>query len=171
MGDFDFGAAARLIGGSGRDTMPFELSEGEKEVLRVVGSRRPGGLTSVGGDLVLTNKRLLFTPLNTGDVSKLLSFALEKAGVDGKIVGLVGRVQDMIGEAAPIGPGALTGIASVESGSNGSLLKPPTLIVTGTDGSTVEVGVLASRRSMNGSPDNVSARDRFLQAVRQQLAG
>ncbi|MCX8453708.1 hypothetical protein [Paenarthrobacter ureafaciens] len=169
MADFDFDAAGRLIGGSGRETFPFELSEGETEVLRVVGSKRPGGLTSVGGDLVLTNFRVLFTPLNTGDVSRLLAFALGKAGADGRIVGIVDKIQDMIGTAAPIGTGALSKITSIETGTNGSLLKPPTLIISGTDGSSEEVGVLASRGSFNPSPKNRAARDQFLLAARRQL--
>lgn len=169
MADFDFGAVGRLIGGSGRKTMPYELSEGETEILRVVGSKRPGGFTSVGGDLVLTNLRVIFTPLNTGDVSKLLSFALGKAGVHGKIVGLVGNIQDMIGTAAPIGAGALSEITSIENGSGGSLFKPPTLIIRGTNGSTTEVGVLARRVSINPSPENRIARDQFMEAARQQL--
>ncbi|WP_211882378.1 hypothetical protein [Pseudarthrobacter albicanus] len=170
MADFDFEAAGRLIGGSGRETMPYELSNGESEILRVVGSKRPGGITSVGGDLVLTNLRVIFTPLNTSDVSKLLSFGLGKAGVDGNIVGLVDKVQEMIGTAAPIGPGALSEIASIEAGSDGSLFKPPTLIIRGTDGSSAEVGVVASRLSINSSPENRTARDRFIEAARQQLA-
>lgn len=165
----DFGAAGRLIGGSGRETMPYELSVGETEILRVVGSKRPGRVTSVGGDLVLTNLRVIFTPLNTGDVSKLLSFGLGRAGANKKIVGLVDKVQDMIGTAAPIGPGALSEVATIEANSDGSLLKPPTLIIRGTDGSATEVGVLASRLSINSSPENRIARDRFVDAVRYQL--
>ncbi|WP_353827779.1 hypothetical protein [Agromyces sp. SYSU T0242] len=170
MADFDFDAVGRLIGGSGRETMPYELIEGETEILRVVGSKRPGGITSVGGDLILTSHRVIFAPLNTGDVSKLLSFGLGKAGVDGKVVGLVDRVQDMIGTAAPIGPGALAEIAGVEADSDGSLFKPPTLVIRGTDGSSTEVGVLASRLSMNSSGENRVARDRFIDAVARQIA-
>ena len=164
-----FGAASNLIGGSGRETMPFELSEGETEVLRVVGSKRPGTFTSVGGDLVLTNFRVLFTPLNTGDVAKLLAFGLGKAGVNGKIVGLVGKVQDMVGVAAPIGPGAIADIVRIEAGTNGSIFKPPTVIVRGTDGNSNEIGVLGGRLFQNGDPRNTIARDDFLEAARQQL--
>ena len=171
MAEFDFGAAGRLIGGSGRETMPFELSEGETEILRVVGSKRPGGITPVGGDLVLTNRRVLFTPLNTSDVSKLLSFGLGKAGVDGKVVGLVEKVQDMVGTAAPIGPGTLAGIAGIDAGSDGSLFSPPTVIIRDTDGGQTEVGVLEGRRSPNAAGGNRAARDRFISAVREQMAG
>lgn len=170
MADFDFEAAGRLIGGSGLRTMPYELSNGEVEVLRVVGSQRPGKITSVGGDLVLTNRRVIFTPLNTGDLSKLLSFALGKAGVDGNIVGIVDQAQGMIGTAAPIGRGALSAIASIDAGSNGSVWKPPTLIIRGTDGSSAEVGVLGRRTSSNFSPGNRIARDRFIEAALQAIA-
>lgn len=170
MSDFDFESAGRLIGGSGLETMAYELSYGEVEVLRVVGSKRPGKITSVGGDLVLTNLRVIFTPLNTGDLSKLLSYALGRAGVPGNIVGIVDKVQGMIGTAAPIGRGALSEIASIDSGSDGSVLKPPTLIIRGTDGSSEEVGVLEGRTSPNRSSGNRIARDRFIGAALQQLA-
>lgn len=169
MGELDPGAVGRLIGGSGRETRPFELLDGEQELVRVVGSRNPGGLTSVGGDLVLTTHRLLFTPLNTVDLSKVLAFALTKAGVHEKAVELVGKAEELIGEAAPIGPGALTGITSIDPGSDGGLLKPPTVVVTGSDGSRNEVGVLAGRRASNLDSGNRTTRDAFVAEVRARI--
>lgn len=169
MSEFGFEAAGRLVGGSGLQTIPYELSKDEVEVLRVIGSQRPGMITSVGGDLVLTSLRVIFTPLNTADLSKLLSFALGKAGV-GKAIGIVDTVQGMIGTAAPIGPGALSAISSIDAGSNGSFLKPPTLIIRGADGSSAEVGVLEERTSPNFSAGNRIARDRFLQAALQAIS-
>ncbi|MCH8572230.1 hypothetical protein LSI54_12820 [Nesterenkonia sp. AY15] len=150
--------------------MPYELSKGEVEILRVVGSKRPGRITSVGGDLVLTTCRVIFTPLDTSDVSKLLSFGLGKAGADGGIVGIVDKVQEMIGTAAPIGSGALTELSRIEAGHEGSLLKPPTLVIHGSDGSSEEIGVLEKGLSHNSSANNRAARDRFIEATVKQIA-
>lgn len=52
-----------LLGGSGKTTVPIPMLDGESEIMRVIGSARPGGLTSVGGELVLTTHRVCFTPL------------------------------------------------------------------------------------------------------------
>jgi hypothetical protein len=57
MGIWD--ATKRLLRGSGTKTLPITLEPGEVEKARSVASHRPGTLTSVGGDLVLTSRRLI----------------------------------------------------------------------------------------------------------------
>jgi hypothetical protein len=42
---------------------PVELFQGEREIARVAAERRPGSLSGVAGDIVVTTARLLFLPL------------------------------------------------------------------------------------------------------------
>jgi hypothetical protein len=67
-------------------------------------------------------------------------------------------------EVASARPGTLT------ADGRGGWLKPPTIVVRGTDGSTTEIGVLAGRRSLNRDKGNVVARDRMLAAIQAVLA-
>jgi hypothetical protein len=158
-----------LFRGSGTRTRPLVLLEGETEVLRVTASARPGTLTSVGGDLVLTTRRLVFTPLETKDVVEVLAWGLEKAGAPGVVTGLPGRLGELVQQQQLGGAGGLRGIAALASGSPPSVLRPPTLLVRGTDGTTTEIGVLAGRRSPNWSKDNVPPRDHMVAALQGVL--
>lgn len=171
MAAFDFGALKRTLGGSGKETLPIELMHGEFERSRVVASQDPGRMRSVGGDLVLTNMRLIFTPLNVKDIGVLLAYGLSKAGTPELAAGLPEKLVKTIGDAAVIGPGALSGIRSVEAGSEPKLLKPPTLIITGEDGARTEVGILTGRMAMNLAKENATARDEFLAEIRDAITG
>ncbi|GGM75427.1 hypothetical protein GCM10011609_09190 [Lentzea pudingi] len=101
-------AFSGLLGGSGKSPLPVTLAVGEDEVTRAVASFRPGGLTSVGGDLVLTTKRLVFTPLNVTDVVKVLTWALGKAGAPDFVAGLPEKLGGLVEQEDF---GGLTGVA------------------------------------------------------------
>lgn len=151
-----------LLGGSGRRTVPLDLLPGEQEVLRVVGSARPG-LASVGGELVLTTMRVCFLPWNTRDLASILAWALPKAGGT-KLSGLAtNAVQRGVDGAAR----SLKGpeLVSVEPGSRASVFKPPTVVVRGADGVPHEFGVLAGIGSPNFAARNVVTRDEFVTAA------
>jgi hypothetical protein len=124
------------------------MAPGEVLKARAVASVRPGSWRSVGGDLVLTNRRLVFTPLET-------------------------RLGDMVSwlDHPPLGSqsGRLGGIADVEPGSRGWVLKPPTLVIISTTGARTEIGVLASRFAPNWSRRNRAERDRVVEAIRHAL--
>ena len=158
-----------LLAGSGTRVRPVSLQQGETELCREVGSARPGTLTSVGGDLVLTDRRLIFTPLETRDVVEALSWGLKKAGAPGGVSGLPDRLGELVQQQELGGTSGLRGVASVGPGGGGGWLKPPTILVRGTDGSTTEIGVLAGRRSINRDKGNVVARDRILTAIETVL--
>src|SRR4051794_6800315 len=121
-----------LLGGSGTRTRPLVLLEEEREITREVASARPGTLTSVGGDLVLTTKRLVFTPLETKDVVEVLTWGLKKAGAPGAVSGLPGRLGELVQPQQPGGPAGLLGIAAVTAGGGPGALRPPTLLVQAT---------------------------------------
>ncbi len=150
-----------LASGAGRTTVPLDLVSGERELLRAYANARPGTLTSVGGQLVLTTERIAFLPWNTADIAGFLAWALPKAGLPAQVGDLVGKVQDAIG-----GAGFASSVSVVDTGTDGSLLRPPTIVVSASDGSRHEFGILASMGSLNLSPRNRTARDEFVAAVR-----
>lgn len=162
-------ALGGLLGGSGMTTLPVPLQPGEVEIAREVASLRPGSLRSIGGDLVLTDHRLAFAPLNTRDVAAVLTWALGKAGAPGPAAQVPGHLDQLIVDREFGGASGLRGIRSVAVGSPPSLLKPPTLIVVSNDGTVEEVGLLHARRSRNGDMRNAAARDRMLAVVQAML--
>ena len=154
-----------LVSGSGTRTVALQLQPNEVEVTRAVASNRPGGMTSVGGDLILTNVRLVFTPLNVKDVSAVLTWGLGKAGVPAGVTKLVDGVGKLI-ETQDYG--SLLEISQVISGSAASLLKAPTLVISSSSGS-YEIGILATRLSPNASSANIEERDRMVAIIQARL--
>ena len=163
MGIFD--SVTGLVRGSGTRTVEVQLQPGEVELTRAVASNRPGGLTSVGGDLILTSMRLVFTPLNVKDLSAVLTWSLGKAGAPAEATKLIDAVGNLIDRQDF---GSLSGISQVSAGASPSLFKPPTLIVSGPSGSN-EIGILATRLSPSAFAANTKERDRIVAMIRAQL--
>jgi len=160
MGIFD--NIKGVAGGSSKGVQPITLAYGERELARVVACTvKGGGRPWVGGDLVLTDHRLLFTPLNVKDVAALLSYGLKKAGAPGAVIAVVGWA------AGQVMPGTVDAdeIASASVGRSGALLNPPTIKVNLLSGGTLEFGILAARMSFNGAAANEVARDKFLRRI------
>jgi hypothetical protein len=161
-----FDAVGRILGGSGTKTLAVQLEPDEAERSRVVASWDPGTVKSVGGDLVLTTKRLVFTPLDVRDAVEVLTWGLAKAGATHGMEKVPGQIGGVISQH--IVPGGLA--VTVEPGRDPSALCPPTLIVRTADGGTTEIGILDNRRSPNWATKNAVARDAFIAAVRAELA-
>jgi hypothetical protein len=159
------GGLESIFRGEGKRTLPITLEPGETERLRAVASKHPGG-ASVGGDLVLTDRRLVFTPLNVRGVVEVLTWGLGKAGAPDGIAGLPGKVGAMVGDPTAT---ALAAIATVERGNDASLFKPPTIVVTGNDGTRTEIGILATRTTANLAKSNNATRDEVLDAVHEAI--
>lgn len=164
MGIFDH--VAGLLSGAGKATLTVQLEPGETEVTRAVASNRPGTVTSVGGDLVLTNRRLVFTPLNVKDLTAALTWGLGKVGAPEPAAKLVDQVGKLVDTHEF---GTVSSLAGVSAGSPPSLRKPPTLVVVSGAG-TWEIGILAGRTKMSRDPSNAMERDRMLAAIRAQIA-
>ena len=157
-------ALTGLLSGSGTSTVRLDLEPGEAEITRAVASHRPGTLTSVGGDLILTDRRLVFTPLNVKDLTAVLTWGLGKAGAPDAAVRLVDQAGKLIDTQ---GLGSLSELTRVERGTAPSVLKPPTLLISGPAASW-EIGILAGRRSPNFASANAIERDRMLEAIQAQ---
>ncbi len=154
-----------LLAGSGTRTLDLQLDIEEAELARATASHRPGSLRSVGGDLVLTTRRLVFTPLDTRDLVEVLTWSLGKSGTPSAATGVLNKMGDLVEK---YNFGLLTSLTAAEAGSGPTLLKPPTIIVTSPSGS-VEVGISSGRLSPNISSSNILARDRMLAAIQAQL--
>jgi hypothetical protein len=151
-----------VLAGDGTWTLPIELVPGETEQLRVVASKHPGG-ASVGGDLVLTDRRLVFTPLNVHGAVEALTWGLGKAGVPEVVAKVPAKLGELVGSQIATD---LDAIATVERGNDASVFKPPTIVVTGHNGVRTEIGVLRSRGAFNGRRTNNEERDRMIDAIR-----
>lgn len=151
----------RLFSGKQKTPRVLELLPGEREVARAVAAYRPGSMKSVGGNLVLTNLRLVFTPLEFKDLSEVLGWTLGRPGVPDGVSGQ--RVK--IGKFTSAQPAV--DLAGVVAGTDGSLRKAPTLVITGADGIAQEFGLFERRTSPNGSSRNVPVRDEFLQRIQR----
>lgn len=154
-------SAKALLFGKGKQTVPVTMQPDEQEVARVA-----AGYHQTGGDLVVTNQRVVFTPLETADVISVFTWVFGKVGVPGSIADLPGAVGKLITPQTSLG-----GITAVAAGSGGSLGKPPAILLTGKDGTTTEIGVLAGRLKPNGSPANVLTRDEMVTVIQRGLAG
>lgn len=158
-----------LLAGSAPRVRRVSLKQGESELCREVAAVGSGTLSSVGGDLVLTDRRLIFCPQESKDRVEVLTWGLPKAAAPDPDPGLPGRFGELVQQHdGGAGPGVRT-VASV-SADGGGWLKPPTLVVLATDGGATEIGILAGRRSSNRDRNNVVARDRMLAAIHQVLA-
>lgn len=159
MGIWDGSKA--LLFGKGKQTVPVTMQPNEQEVARVV-----AGYHQTGGDLVVTNQRVVFTPLETADVISVLTWVFGKVGAPGPIADLPGAVGKLITQQTSLG-----GITAVAAGSGGGFGGPPTILLTGNDGTTTEIGVLAGRVKPNGSTANVVTRDEIVTVIQRGLAG
>jgi len=130
----------------------------------VIGGRAgPGRAGVAGGRLVRRTSPckagVVFTPLNTRDVTAVLTWGLGKAGAPGPAAQVPGHLDKLVIDRQFGGASGLRGLNSVAVGSPPSLLKPPTLLVTSIDGTVEEVGVLHERReSQRRQPQHSSPR-------------
>lgn len=150
-----------LLDGAGTGVEPVQMLPGERETFRTPGSL---GLV-VGGDIVVTDQRLLFTPLSTTDLAPLLKAGLQIAGAPGAGTFLVGQLAGAVSRSA-----ASARVAAVRAGREASLAHPPSVVVTDDSGRSLELGVLATRLSANISPRNAEARQRLLEALQAHLS-
>jgi hypothetical protein len=124
----------------------------EQELLRVSASTDPAGPQPVDGDLVLTDQRVYFAAAGDSAAVSVRYWLLPA---------------DEAPSAASAGDPSLS---SVTAGSGPSLGKPPTLVLVGTDGGSVELGVLAGPRSLDFASSNAKARDAMVEAIENALS-
>jgi hypothetical protein len=147
------------------------LLEGEQIIRQQASS--VDGKSIWGGQLVLTNQRLLFRPVDMKGTTKLINDGIEflpdNLAVLGKVVSkaldYTTAYQDGLPGAVPT-----TAIGSVGIGRNGGLFHPPSLVLTLDTGNRVEFGILKSKFTPNIAPSNRVARDEMVQLIKAQMA-
>jgi hypothetical protein len=154
-----------LLRGSAKEFVDIPLEPAEQLILDKAGCLIKHGIVWKGGQLRLTDQRLLIRPWKTEDVSALLSWGLSKAGAPRLAVALVGKLQ-----AENTAEGLdRDAIVSAGTGSGPSPLKPPTVTLTMADGRHIEIGVLSGPMTPNFSRGNVSHRDELLTAFQARI--
>ncbi len=151
--------------------MEVPLLEGE--ALTRTQTASVDGKSIWGGQLVLTNQRLLFQPLDMKVTTKLLNDGIEFLPGNLAVFGeVVSKALDYTTgyQGGLTGTVPTTSIVSVGSGKGPGLLHPPSLVLTLDSGTRVEIGILTGRFSPNISSGNAAARDEMIQLIRAQLA-
>lgn len=145
-----------LLAGAGADYVEVPMLDGEEILHSAVGNWQ--GIT--GGRLILTNRRLVFTPWDVADIATVLSWAVPKAGGPDFAPDLIDAAVKAIG-----GPRVAGSIVSARAGKSRALFHPPTLIASSADGEELEFGVLHDKLAPNIDARNEQARDEFVAAI------
>lgn len=125
-----------------------------------------GGRGQVGQQYVVTNRRLLMGPLDTGIAQEIDAYILNKA-----VPGGGDLIKNVLSKYAPMSPKMLwlRHIVDVQPTNNARLFKPPGLrLKTDTD-QVFDLGVVASSTTWNPSPKNNTARDSMVEVLRKAL--
>jgi hypothetical protein len=121
-----------------------------------------GNRGQVGQQLVVTNRRILFGPIDVALATTILGYAADTAGVPGSAL-----VKQVLDQYAPMQPLTiwLRHIAKVEPTNKASLFKPPGLRITTDTDQVIDFGIVETPTTMNVSPRNNIARDRAVETL------
>lgn len=121
-----------------------------------------GGRGQVGGQLVVTNRRLLFGPIETAMARAIVFDGGDAIGVPG-----AGLAKALLDAYEPLKQKQifLRHITSVDSGGGGGLFSAPSLkIKTATD-EVIEYGIVRSTLTPNIDPANREIRDQAVALI------
>ena len=124
-----------------------------------------GSFASFGGRLVLTDKALIFSPLDLEGTLQVINLVLKAVELPGEQV-----ISELASSAkkAPISI-ALNNIASLELTGGSRLLTPPSVRLTTKVGSVYDFGVLAGIGFPNLSTKNEAAAADLLHQVHAHI--
>jgi hypothetical protein len=122
-----------------------------------------GGRGQVGQQLVVTNRRLLMGPIDTGIALGIDAYVLNKA-----VPGGGDLLKSVLGHYAPMNPTTLwlRHVVDVQPTNGASLFKPPGLEIRTDTDQVFKIGIVATPTTMTVSPQNKAARDRALEVIR-----
>lgn len=147
------------------------LLAGEQVIRRQTAS--VGAPSMWGGQLVVTNQRILFRPVDVKGLAELLTEGVSLLP-DGladlgklvpKVLDYASAYQDGLAGALPT-----ASITGVRAGRDPQMTAPPSLILGLDTGSTVELGILTSIRTPSIWPGNRTARDDTIELIDALLA-
>jgi hypothetical protein len=124
-----------------------------------------GPFTATGGRLVLTERALIFSPLDLEGTLRVIKLVLETVELPGE------QVLTQLAEGARKAPLtiALNNVASLEQTGGARLLTPPRLRLVTKVGSVFNFGVLAGIGFPNASKENEVAMADLLRQVGAQI--
>jgi hypothetical protein len=117
-----------------------------------------------GGELALTDRRLIFTPWRFTALSQMFAAGFLPVPADPYLSEAVQQLQSKSGTLMI----ELDRIESASIGRRASLYRAPALVVT-TTSATVAFGILVGPYKRNRSPANTRARDAFVAALNASL--
>lgn len=132
---------------------------------RWTAARTASGLAIAGGEVVLTEQHLVFTPW---DMTKTRGFLVKLLSMSG--VPYVGDADKLLSASKLLEPVAvpLANITKLSPMGRASWTKPPWARVTFADGHHLDVGILAGPRYPNKSSANDAAFDDWVSKLRAQ---
>lgn len=157
-------------GSSGKYYIDVPLLEGEQIVHRQAATLLSHGVNMVPGQLVLTNQRLLFQPVNYGGLNKLVKLGLPLLpGGGGAVLGaLVEAAADYHKQRTGTVP-----IDQIDSVSIGQLranpIHPASLVVNLKNGRSLEIAIYTSLGTIAFLPKHAAARDEMLSLIKTSL--
>ena len=157
MGIWDSVKGVAIRSGRNVEAVIFEPSEA-----KLAGAAsctvNPVGFPLVGGELVLTNTRLLFLPKSITSVVDLLAYGLKKVGAPSGAMTAVGSIGGQLPSVGIV----LPAIVGVVAGRSAETFHPPTIVVEVSDGRQLEFGMLSKRLGANRDHANEVVRDDFI---------
>lgn len=125
-----------------------------------------GGRGQVGQQYVVTNRRLLMGPIDTGIAQEIDAYVLNQA-----VPGGGDLVKDVLSKYAPMSPMTLwlRHIVDVQPTNNARVWKPPGLRLRTDTDQVFDLGVVATSTTWNPSPKNNTARDQMVEVLRMAI--
>jgi hypothetical protein len=125
-----------------------------------------GGRGQVGQQYVVTNRRLLMGPIDTGIALDIDSYILNAAAPGGGDL-----LKNVLTHYAPMNPKTLwlRHVIDVQPTNNASLFKAPGIRITTDTDQVFNISIVASAKTMSVLPKNNGVRDRAVQVIREAV--
>jgi hypothetical protein len=125
-----------------------------------------GGRGQVGQQYVVTNRRLLMGPIDTGIAQEIDGYVLDQV-----VPGGGGLVKGILTKYAPMNPKTLwlRHVTDVQPTNNASIFKAPGLHITTDTEQNFDLRVVATTTTWNPSPKNNPARDQMVAVLREAV--
>jgi hypothetical protein len=122
-----------------------------------------GGRGQVGQQYVLTNRRLLMGPVDTGVATEIDAYVLNQA-----VPGGGDLVKSVLGKYGPMNPKTLwlRHVVDVQPTTNAGWFKMASLQITTDTEQVFELGFVKTPTTMNRNKENNDVRDRAVQVIR-----
>jgi hypothetical protein len=144
----------------------FDYSTGPVDEFEDVLGVFYGGRGQVGQQYVVTNRRLLIGPIDTGIAQQIDAYILNQAAA-----GVGDLLKNILSKYAPMSPQTiwLRHIVDVQATNNAGLLRPPGLRLRTDTDQVFDLGVVKSTTTWNPSPKNNTARDAMVEVLRTAI--